>query len=146
MIRIFYSIIFLIISFAASAQHVKDSTAICRLLERESATWRSGDVKGHADCWFIRPYSRVLVSTGDGQVIDVPPQKMIEPDPGSMGKGGYSKNSDYKMSISGDRAWVSHQEESYSADGKLTRSYEIRMLERIRGVWKMVGQSIHIIH
>lgn len=130
---------------AVHGQFAQDSIAICAVLERESATWRSGDVKSHADCWQIQPYSRILVSTGDGKVIDVPPQVMIEPGPGMMGQGGYSKNSDYRISILGDRAWVSHTEESYSVAGKLTRSYEIRMLERIKGTWKLVGQSIHIL-
>jgi hypothetical protein len=48
------------------------------------------------------------------------------------------------MSINGNSAWVSHDEESTTAEGKKTFSYEIRMLEKIKGEWKLVGQSIHI--
>lgn len=129
---------------ACFAQREKDSAAIVRLLEKESATWRSGDVKGHAACWAIRPYSRILVSTGDSTVIDVPPQYVFNPPPGAMGKGGTSVNTAYKMAIYSDNAWVSHHEESTSKEGKKTHSAELRLLEKIKGEWKLVGQSIHI--
>ncbi len=125
-------------------QNENDTAAIKKLLEKESATWRSGDSLAHAACWKIRPYSRILVSTADGKVYDVPPELMIHPSPGSMGKGGTSVNTNYKMSIHGNDAWVSHNEESASADGKKSYSYEIRILEKVEGDWKLVGQSIHL--
>ncbi len=129
----------------AAVQFTKDSVSIIRLLEKESATWRSGDVAGHASCWVIRPYSRILISTGDGRVIDLPPQMMVTPPEGSMGKGGSSVNSDYKMDIRDNTAWVSHQEESTTKEGKKSRTFEIRMLEKMEGGWKLVGQSIHVM-
>ncbi|MBL0359391.1 MAG: endo-arabinase [Chitinophagaceae bacterium] len=123
-------------------QKTDEEAAIKKLLEKESATWRSGDVKAHADCWHIQPYSRILVSTGDGVTIDVPPAAMITP--AKMGNGGSSINSNYKMSINGNTAWVSHNEESIAKDGSKTYSYEIRLLEKISKEWKLTGQSIHI--
>jgi hypothetical protein len=48
------------------------------------------------------------------------------------------------MSISNSNAWVSHDELSTDAEGKRTWSYEIRLLEKIKGNWKLVGQSLHI--
>lgn len=124
---------------------VKDeASAIKQLLEKESATWRSGNVKAHADCWQIQSYSKILVSTGDGRVIDVPPSTMINPPSNAIGKGGVSINSNYKINISGHNAWVSHDEVSTANDGVKTYSYEIRILEKIKGKWKLVGQSIHI--
>ena len=122
----------------------KEEAAIKQLLEKESATWRSGDIKGHADCWHVRPYSRILVSTGDNSVLDISPDIMINPPANIIGKGGTSINSNYKMSIKRKNAWVSHDEESTAADGKKSYSYEIRILEKIKGYWKLVGQSIHI--
>lgn len=139
---LFLTLMFLIIN--TYGQHSKDSVAIRLLLERESATWRSGDIKAHADCWHIQPYSRILVSTADGTILDIPPDVMIHPPVNSVGKGGTSVNSNYKMSIKGNNAWVSHNEESTAEDGTKTYSLEIRMLERIHGQWKLVGQSIHI--
>lgn len=137
---------FLIISISliGYSQKTEESELIKKVLEKESATWRAADSKGHSDCWYIQPYSRILVSTADGTAIDVPPTAMINTDPSSMGKGGYSVNTNYKMSINGNSAWVSHDEESTANDGKKTFSYEIRMLEKIKGKWKLVGQSIHL--
>jgi hypothetical protein len=48
------------------------------------------------------------------------------------------------MSINQNSAWVSHDELSTDAEGKRTWSYEIRLLEKIKGQWKLVGQSLHI--
>ena len=142
---IFISIIFFSAYFIAGCNRENDDeTAIIKVLEKESATWRSGDSAAHANCWKIRPYSTILVSTADGKVYNVPPEMMIHPAPGSMGKGGTSVNSNYKMSIHGIGAWVSHDEESTAAEGQKSYSYEIRMLEKVDGDWKLVGQSIHL--
>ena len=132
----------LMIPCIVSAQ-TSDEQAIIQLLEKESATWRSGDIEAHAGCWAIKPYSRILISTLDGQVIDLPPQFMINPPEGVAGNGGTSSNSDYKIGINGNSAIVSHNEVSISPDGIKTYSYEIRMLEKINGSWKLIGQSIH---
>jgi hypothetical protein len=125
-------------------QSAQDSIAIVRLLEKEGATWRSGDVKGHADCWFIRPYSRILVSTADGRSMDVPPALMLNPPASMFGNGGFSIHSNYKMSIYADNASVSHDEVSVSKDGQETYSREFRLLEKVQNQWKIVSQSAHM--
>ncbi|MFM6926748.1 MAG: hypothetical protein ACKOU7_14665 [Ferruginibacter sp.] len=121
-----------------------DETAIKQLLEKESATWRLGDVKAHAACWAIKPYSKIVVSTVDGNMIDIDPGMMINPPASMVGKGGSAINTNYKMNISGNNAWVSHNEESTDTEGAKSYSIEFRMLEKINGQWKLVGQSIHI--
>lgn len=120
-----------------------DTAAIKQVLEKESATWRAGDFKGHSECWHIQPYSKILTSTPTGQTFDVPPALMHDPN-AKMGDGGSSVNSNYNMSIHGDYAWASHDEVSTAKDGVKSYSHEIRMLEKVRGVWKLVGQSIHV--
>ncbi|MFZ0491189.1 MAG: endo-arabinase [Salegentibacter sp.] len=139
----FLLLVLIILGLHLSAQN-KEETAIKNLLEKESATWRAGEIEAHADCWKIRPYSRIIISTGDGTVIDVPPEDMIHPPKGVAGGGGTSENSNYKMHISGNNAWVSHDEVSYSKTGKKTSSSEFRILEKIGGKWKLTGQSILI--
>jgi hypothetical protein len=142
-----YKILFaatIIFSKGILAQKISDSTAIRLLLEKESATWRAGDVKAHADCWQIKPYSRILVSMPNGRTIDVPPASVIAPPKEMVGQGGYAVNSNYKMSITKNNAWVSHDELSVAKNGTKSYSYEIRLLEKIKGKWKLVGQSIHI--
>ena len=123
---------------------VDDNIAIKNLLEKESATWRSGNVKAHAGCWHIEPNSTVLVSTADGRAYDVPIENVINPAPGSMGKGGRAENSNYKISIEGNMAWVTHKEISYATDNSKSYSYEMRILKKINGDWKLVAQSIHL--
>ena len=125
------------------SQPLDDTAAIKLLLEKESATWRAGDVAGHAACWNIRPYSRILVSTADGQALDIPPALMLAASP-SMGQGGAAVNTNYKMHVAGTTAWVSHDEESTARDGQKTYSYELRLLEKSDNQWKLVGQSIHL--
>ena len=125
------------------AQPKADTVAIKQLLEREAATWRSGDVKAHAACWAIRPYSKILVSTAEGKCYDVPPQTMLTANSG-MGKGGHAESSNYLFSIHGNDSWVSHDERSFAKDGSVTYSHEIRILEKVKGEWKLVAQSIHL--
>jgi hypothetical protein len=137
------SIFFLLVLTVSMSYGQTDDESIVSLLEKESSTWRSGDIEGHANCWSIKPYSRIFVSTPDGNSIDVPPEMMINPPKNMMGNGGTSKNTNYKMNVSGDNAWVSHDEESTSTEGVTTYTYEIRLLEKIDGEWKLVGQSIH---
>ena len=132
------------ISLAGYSQKTDEAESIKKLLEKESATWRAQDSKGHTECWHIQPYSRILVSTLEGKTYDVPPAAMIDTKPEAMGNGGFAVQTNYKISINGDTAWVSHDEESTSKEGKKTLSYEIRMLEKIKNQWKLVGQSIHI--
>ncbi len=142
--KIFIFILLLCCIKTSYSQQANDSSAIKMLLEKESATWRSGDSTAHAACWKVQPYSRILVSTSDGKSFDVPPEMIMHPSAGMMGKGGTSVNTNYTFSIHGNDAWVSHNEESTAADGTKTYSREIRLLEKINGEWKLVGQSIHL--
>ena len=64
----------------------KDERAIKQLLQKESANWRLGDIKSHADGWHVRPYSRILVSTGDSTVLDISPDIMINPPANIIGR------------------------------------------------------------
>ncbi len=142
--RVLVLFIMLNIVYLVQAQTVNDTSAIKQLLEKESATWRSGDVQAHADCWQVQPYSKILVSTLDGKSFVVPPELMLHPPSGMASKGGSAVNSNYTFSIHGDDAWVSHDETSTAKDGSKSHSHEIRILEKINGQWKLVAQSIHM--
>ena len=130
--------------FISCKPTIDESTKIKQLLEKESATWRSGDSQAHASCWHIQPYSKILVSTMGGKTYDVPPMEMIKINPDNVGSGGSSINTNYKMSIHKNNAWVSHDEESTAKDGSISYSHEIRLLEKVNKEWKLVGQSIHV--
>jgi len=141
--KIIIAVIFTFTFISSYAQFKKDSVAIVSLLEKEAATWRAGDVKGHAECWQIRPYGRILISTTDGRVMDLDPQIIVNPPSNMTGNGGKAIISKMKMGVTDNSAWVSHDEESITKDGISTYSYEVRLLEKIKGEWKLVGQSVH---
>ena len=120
-----------------------ETSAIQIVIERETTTWRLGDIKGHADCWQIQPYTRILVSTADGLTLDIPPNTIINPTPDIMGDKSVSVNKNYKISVNGNSAWSSHDQETTATDGTKSYSYEMRILEKINGHWKIVGESVH---
>jgi Domain of unknown function (DUF4440) len=120
-----------------------EEAAIKAVIEKETATWRAGNIKGHADCWQAQPYSRILMSSLDGTVRDVTVAFILNPTPGIMGGGGNSVNTDYRISISGNTAWSSHNQETTDKDRTKSYTYEVRMLEKINRAWKIVGASIH---
>ena len=125
-------------------QQEQDSIAIINVLKTEAATWRSGDIEAHANCWQLRPYSKILISTGSGKIVDIDPNLIVNPPPSMVGTGGYAELSNFTMSILGDSAWVSHDELSVAPNGEKSLSKEIRLLEKVEGEWKLVGQSIHV--
>jgi TolB protein len=137
------SVMLLLILNSAYGQFAKDSVAIINLLEKEGSTWRLGDVKAHADCWEVRPNGFIFTSNPDGTHRNIDPKIVLNPPAGMMGGGGFSIHTNYKMSISGNTAWVSHDEVSISKDGKETLSREVRLLEKIKNQWKLIGQSAH---
>lgn len=139
----FLFLLLLSLPFVTCSAQTADSAAIKLVLEKESATWRSGDAAAHASCWYIRPYSRILISTPEGATYDVPPANMVNLSL-PMGHGGSSKNTNYKLSINGNSAWVNHNELSLSTTGDKTYTYEFKMLEKIKDEWKIVGESIHV--
>jgi hypothetical protein len=132
----------LLLPFLSCTQKMDESAAIIHVLEQEAATWRAQDFKAHSACWHIQPYSKILVSTPDG-MFDVPAATIQDPT-SKMGDGGFAEQTNYKMDVHEGKAWVSHDEVSTSKEGVKTYSKEIRMLEKVEGQWKLVGQSIHI--
>ncbi|HXS56817.1 MAG TPA: hypothetical protein VN726_11890, partial [Hanamia sp.] len=122
-----------------------DSTAIVKLLEKESSTWRSGDSAAHAGCWKIEPFSMVIVITADGKTFSIPADKLVHAPKESMGKGGTSENSNYMMSIHGNNALVTHNETSTTPSGAVSHTFEVRMLEKINDEWKLTGQIIQVL-
>jgi len=141
--KLIAAMVFVLVSLQGKSQ-IADTAAIRQLLEKESATWRSGDIKAHADCWHVQPYSKIFVSTPEGKSYDIPVKNIVSPSPDMVGKGGYAVNSNYNFVIHGKNAWVSHDERSYSKDGNVSYSHEIRILEKIKGKWKLVAQSVHV--
>jgi hypothetical protein len=132
----------LLISALGHSQTNNDSVAIVKLLEKAATTFRSGDDKAYADCWHIQPYSVILISTADGKAITIPAEALAKPS-SAMGKGGFATATNYRMSIHNDNGWTSFDEVSTAKDGTKSYSYEIWMVEKINGEWKLVAASMH---
>ncbi|MEY2692190.1 MAG: hypothetical protein RIT03_580 [Bacteroidota bacterium] len=124
---------------------INEQAAIIDLLNNEAATWRAADPIAHAACWDVKPYGKIIISTADGQVIELSSEQVVNAPKSAMGKGGKAILSDFSFSIQDQSAWVSHTELSIDQAGDSTRSKEIRLLEKINGDWKLVGQSIHVL-
>lgn len=120
-----------------------DIVAIKAVIEKETETWRLKDVKGHADCWIVKPYGRILVSTEDGTAFDLSPAEMVNAKANMMGFEGKSVNTNYKFSVNGNTSWASYNQVKTTPDGQNNYSYEMRMLEKIKNQWKIVGMSVH---
>ncbi len=132
----------LLIAAFGHTQSNNDSIAIVKLLDKAATTFRSGDTKAYADCWHVQPYSVIFISTADGRAISIPAEALAKPS-SSMGQGGFAIATNYRMSIHGDNGWTSFDEISTAKDGTKTYSYEVWMVEKINGDWKLVAASMH---
>ena len=128
--------------FKILAQNLEENF-IRAVIEKETETWRVKDVKGHTDCWAIKPYGRILVSTEDGKAFDLLPTDMVDVKAEMMGFEGKSVNSNYKISINGTIAWMSYNQVKIAPNGQKNYSYEMRMLEKVKNQWKILGMSVH---
>lgn len=140
----FLIILFSVFVIESYSQAINDSIAIVQLLEKEALSWRTGDLKTHSDCWQVKPYNRIWVTSNNGNSINVPPARIINPSLENVGKGGLAFLSNFKMNIFNQNAWVSHDEVSVDLEGKETHSREFRLLEKEGSKWKLVGQSMYI--
>ena len=138
------SLLVLLLVGSTLMSQTSEEVEIIELLKTEATTWRTGDLKTHAECWLERPYGKVMVSTNDGRVLDVPVSQIINPPEGWAGNGGSAELTNFNIQIHGEYAWVSHEEVSIAPDSTETKSYEFRFLEKVEGRWKLVGQSIHV--
>jgi TolB protein len=125
------------------AQKASDTLEILDLLEKESRTWRSGDIAEHASCWQERSYNKVWINRGGGELLDIPAEVIIHPSQEMTGQGGQAYLSNFQFNIYGDQAWVNHDEVSVGVDGKETYTHEMRLLEKVNREWKLVGQSLY---
>ncbi|MEO7045195.1 MAG: hypothetical protein ABI091_07775 [Ferruginibacter sp.] len=124
------------------SQTNNDSIAIVKLLEKAATTFRSGDAKAYADCWHLQPYSVILISTADGKAITISAQALAKSS-SAMGQGGFATATNYRMSIHDDNGWTSFDEVSTAKDGTKSYSYEMWMVEKTNGEWKLVAASMH---
>jgi hypothetical protein len=136
------SIIFsLAATFVANAQSA-DETAIKKVCEAETRAWLDKDLTTFNNCWLVQPYSRAVVTTEEGQIINISGAQMQGLQAEAMGGEGTFTNSNYQIHVDGNMAWAYYDEVKTDSKGKHS-SYEFRMLEKVNGVWKIVAMSVH---
>lgn len=94
-------------------------------------------------CWQVQPYSRALISLEDGTHMDLRAETLKQSSELTP-TGVTSTNTNYRISIGGDKAWSSHDQENTNKEGTKSYSHEMRLLEKIGGAWKIVGMSVHM--
>ncbi len=122
-----------------------DSFNIYKVIEKEGLSWRNGDLQGFKSCWSVRPYGGIYISTAEGKFIEFDVARMVNVKQEMIGSGGLSIHTNHKFKISGNSAWVSHDQVAIDKFGKSSRSKEVRFLEKENSQWKLIGQSVHII-
>jgi hypothetical protein len=131
------------IAFASLKAQTADEMAIQKLCETETRSWLNADAVTFNNCWQLRPYSRIMVTTEDGQTISIGSSQMQSAVASQMGGGGTFANSNYQIHIEGNTAWATYDEVKTDAKGQQHPSYELRLLEKVNGEWKIVGMSVH---
>jgi hypothetical protein len=131
----------LLLAPTAHAQST-DEAAIQKLCETETRAWLAKDVATFNNCWQVRPYSRIVITTEDGQTISVNSDQMKAVQADAMGGSGTFANSNYQIHVEGNTGWAVYDSVKTDDKGKHP-SYEFRLLEKVDGAWKIVGMSVH---
>ncbi|HEY2727927.1 MAG TPA: hypothetical protein VGI61_12180 [Parafilimonas sp.] len=74
--------------------------------------------------------------------MSISAEAMVQPS-SYMGQGGFATAINYRMSIHNDNGWTSFDEVSTAKDGTKSYSYEMWMVEKINGEWKLVAASMY---
>lgn len=141
----------------AIAQHTKidykslgisDEEAIRQTCENETKYYHEADVKNWEAQWsnkahaeYQSQYLNELIKTPfaknevlSGMMNSV--SKTIKSD------GLVSKMTDFEARINGNMAWATYTQEDFKGETSATKSRQLRILEKINGLWKIVGLSI----
>jgi hypothetical protein len=133
---------FLLLLAPSAHAQTADEVTIQKLCEAETRAWLDKDVATYVKCWEIRPYSRIVVTTEEGQTMNITAEQMKTVSADVMGGNATFANSNYQIHVEGNTAWATYDEVKTDAKGAHP-SYEFRLLEKIGGAWKIVGMSVH---
>jgi hypothetical protein len=127
----------------------QDSSAIVKVIEKETQAWKDRDAEARIACLANVPHGLLLVYHGNmasnngvaystNEKTTLP--ESIKTQTASMGKadGSTFKNENYVITIKGGTAFVAFDQVVTATDGKKQHFHEVRNLERIEGLWKIV--------
>jgi hypothetical protein len=140
--NLLFTILFFACAIALTAQSTEE-LAIQKVCEAETRAWLAKDATTFNDCWQIRPYSRIVMSGDDGQTMSIGSDQMKPRTAETIfGNGGTFVNTNYQIHVEGNTAWAMYDSVKTDDTGKHP-SYEVRMMEKVNGAWKIVCMSVH---
>ena len=121
--------------------------AIKTVIEAETKAFHDGNTEGVRSYWRFTPQTRAVVTTIAGQTLyanngDELRQFYTDLKPDNI----TFSNTNYNIKIhsGGNSAYVTYDETSNDAAGKvLNLAHGIKYMERVNGVWKVAGLSVH---
>ncbi len=66
----------LLLGWAFATAQSDEEMAVRKLCEAETQAWMTSDLGSYQNCWQVRPYSRMLVTTEDGKAIVIEAEQM----------------------------------------------------------------------
>ena len=138
----FFLLGLLLTSTAIFAQTSADESAIKTVVEQESVAFHQRKADKALSYWANVPYaSHTYTEKGMGYVrgyddISKAMRNVLSKLP-KLDKNVY-KNHDYRIHVNGTSAWATYITDAVDG-GKNSQSYNARYLEKIKGVWKLVG-------
>ncbi len=132
---------------AAEKTTLQDETAIKSLIESETKAYQDGNTEGVRSYWHFAPYARGIASTPTNQTLYGNSGEQIRQFYSDLKpSNNTSSNANYNVKVSSDAtmAWVTYDQTTRDKDGKtLYLSHEVRCLDQVNGVWKLVVMSAH---
>jgi ketosteroid isomerase-like protein len=138
------SITFLLFSSGSILFAQSDEEAIRQRIQDETADFCKMSIadlcKKH---WIMDDKSFMLVTLIDGVTLISKKEDLIQDT--TVPPDGHAKieKTDYVISITGNTAYAYHHETATLQDGGKITAHQVRVLEKVDGVWKIHASSVH---
>jgi SnoaL-like domain len=121
-----------------------DEIAIKTVVEAETAAYHAGKIDIMLSHWNFAAYARGMATTLDGQTLYGEGDQLRQFFSTLTATNNTFANSNYNIKVGGDMAWATYDQKTMKADGSTALlSHEVRGLEKVNGVWKIILVSAH---
>lgn len=124
-----------------------DEEAIKKVIESENAAFLAGNADKVRSYYSFKPYAWGTVTFANGVSLHETGEAFskfydrIKPNPNVT-----AKHTDYVFKINGNQGWVTNlNTQTNKIDNSSTQSHQLRCLEKVNDVWKIVALSSHPI-
>jgi hypothetical protein len=142
--KVFALLFCLIIATATWAQSTEDEKAIMQLLIAETDDFTKLSIaelaKKH---WILDDKTTMMVTLYDGTHLFLKTSEILEYTQAPPEGHAIATKSDWKFSVTGNVAFVTFAQQAATKEGDKIYSHELRMVEKVNGVWKIHASSVH---